>query len=73
MSTISAAIPCSTAVGVINEIEARGNAFQLVVPAEHKTSPSFIEFQLWEDGSDLPHTVRLNKDGTWYMKTEIEV
>lgn len=73
MSTISAAIPCSTAVGIINEIEARSRAFQLVVSAEHEPGPSYTEFELWEGGSALPHTVRLNKDGTWYMKTEIVI
>lgn len=66
-------VPCGIAIATANKIEARGNAFQLVVPAEHKTSPSFTEFQLWEDGCELPHVIRLNSNGTWSMTTEIEV
>jgi len=73
MSRVTIPVPCGIAVAAANEIEARGNAFQLVVPAEHETGPLFIEFQLWEGGCELPHTIRLHSNGTWSMTTEIEV
>ena len=73
MSRVTIPVPYEIAVSTANEIEARGNAFQLVVPAEHKAGPFFIEFQLWEDGCELPHVIRLNSNGTWSMTTEIEV
>lgn len=73
MSTFTTAIPCATAVVVMNEIEARQAAFQLVVPGEHVAHHQFVEFELWEDGNPLPHTVRLSNDGTWQMKTEVQV
>lgn len=72
-NTATIPVPCSFAIGMLNQIEARDMPFQLVVPAEHKPAARFIQFELWEDGNPLPHTVRLNDDGTWQMTTEIEI
>lgn len=74
-TTNTATIPifCHFAIGMLNQIEAREAGFQLVVPAEHKPSAGYIDFELWEDGNPLPHTLRLNADGTWKMTTEIVV
>lgn len=73
MSKTTVPIPCGTAVVIANEIEARENAFQLIVSGEHKPNHLFVEFELWEDGNPLPHTIRLNADGTWKMTTEIVI
>lgn len=73
MSTLTVTIPCATAVVVMNEIEARQAAFQLVVSCEYKPGHQFIEFELWENGASLPHSLRLNSDGAWQVKTEVQI
>lgn len=72
-NTATIPVPCPFAIGMLNQIEARDMPFQLVVPAGHKSAARFIQFELWEDGNPLPHTIRLNDDGTWRMTTEIKV
>lgn len=73
MSKVNVAVPCSTGVAVINEIEARQEAFQLVVATGHKATHSSVRFELWEGGNPLPHSLVLKADGTWILSTEIDV
>lgn len=70
--TVSLPIPVTIAVGVINQIEARGNALQIVV-AGSKADPCKVVLELWEDGNPLPHTITLNDAGIWEMRTEVMV
>lgn len=72
-NTATIPVPCSFAIGMLNQIEARDMPFQLVVPAGHKSAAHFIQFELWEDGNPLPHSLVLKADGTWMLSTEIDV